>query len=170
VAWHKQLLETGSVLRRKGSSNKAAAPDRVEVIHEAFHHSHHKSICRASHEPRIPQSTIHNVVHKRLWLRAYKIQLVQKLRENDKPVRRTFTLEMLSRLDNDDAFTKHVVFSDEVSGKVNRHNCQIWGSENPHEVMEHEHDTPKLHVWCALTPASVIGTFFFEEATVTEAS
>jgi hypothetical protein len=32
VAWHKQLLEAGSVLRRKGSGNQAVAPDRVEAI------------------------------------------------------------------------------------------------------------------------------------------
>jgi hypothetical protein len=72
---------------------------------------------------------------------------------------------MLSLLDDDDAFMKHVVFSDEatfhVSGKVNRHICQIWGSENPHEVMEHECDTPKLNVWCALTSDSVLGLYFF---------
>jgi hypothetical protein len=113
-------------------------------------------------------------VHKRLQLRAYKIQLEQKLSENDKPVRHIFTLEMLSQLDDDAEFMKHVVFSDEatfhVSGKVNMHNCQIWGSENPHEVMEHERDTLKLNVWCALTSDSVIGPFFFEEATVTGAS
>jgi hypothetical protein len=33
--------------------------------------------------------------------------------------------------------------------------------------MEHECDTPKMNVWCALTSDSVIGPFFFEEATVT---
>jgi hypothetical protein len=110
----------------------------------------------------------------RLRLRAYKIQLEQKLRENDKPVRHTFVLEMLSRLDDDDVFMKHVVFSDDatfhVSGKVNRHNCRIWRSENPHKVMAHEHDAPKFNMWCALTSDSVIGPFFFEEATVTGAS
>jgi hypothetical protein len=77
---------------------------------------------------------------------------------------------MLSLLDDGDAFVKHVVFSDEVSAKVNRHSCRIWGSENPHEVMEHERDTPKLNVWCALTSDSVTGPFFFEKATVTGAS
>jgi hypothetical protein len=170
VAWHKQLLETGSVLRKKGSGNRAVAPDRVEVIQEAFQCSPRKSIRHASRELCIPWSTIHDVVDKRLWLRAYKIQLVQKLRENDKPVCHKFALEMLLQLDDDDAFMKHVVFSDEVSDKVHRHNCCIWGTENPHEVMEHEHDTPRLNVWCALTSDSVIGSFFFEEATVTGAS
>jgi hypothetical protein len=36
VAWHKQFLETCSVLRRKGSGNRTVAPDRVEAIEEAF--------------------------------------------------------------------------------------------------------------------------------------
>jgi hypothetical protein len=72
------------------------------VIQEAFQRSPRKSIRRASRELRIPRSTVHDVVHKRLRLRAYKIQLV----------RHTFALEMLSRSDDDDAFMKHVVFSD----------------------------------------------------------
>jgi hypothetical protein len=36
--------------------------------------------------------------------------------------------------------------------------------------MEHERDTPKLNVWCALTSDSLIRPFFFDEATVTGAS
>jgi hypothetical protein len=124
-------VETGSVLRRKGSGNRALVPDRFEAILQAFQRSPRKSIRSASLELRIPRSTVHDVLHKRLRLRAYKIQLVQKLRENDKPVNHTLALEMLSRLDDDDAFMKHVAFSHEatfhVSGKVNRHNCRIWG-------------------------------------------
>jgi hypothetical protein len=77
---------------------------------------------------------------------------------------------MLSRLDGDDAFLKHF-FSDKatfnVSGKVNRHNCQIWESGNPHKVVKHECGTPKLNVWCALTSDFLIGPFIFEEPTVT---
>jgi hypothetical protein len=136
VTWHKQLLETGSVLRRKGSSNRAVAPDRVEAIQEAFQCSLRKSIRRASHDLHIPWFTVHDVVHKILRLRAYKIQLVQKLRENDKPVCHTFALEMSSWLDGDNEFMKHIFFSDEatfhMSGTVNRHNCRIWWSENTH--------------------------------------
>jgi hypothetical protein len=90
-----------------------------------------------------------------LQRKACKIQLVQKLRANDKPSHHIFTQEMLSRLDDDCAFLKHVGFSDEVtfpfSAKVNRHSCQIWGSEQSHEVMEHECGTPRLNVWCAQT-------------------
>jgi hypothetical protein len=92
VVWHKQLLETGSELRRKGSGNRAVAPDGLEAIQEAFLRIPRKSIRRASRELRIPRATVHDIVHKRLRLRAYKTQLVQKLRENYKPVCHTFAL------------------------------------------------------------------------------
>jgi hypothetical protein len=54
--------------------------------------------------------------------------------------------------DNDSAFLKDVVISVKVafhvSSKVNWHDCPIWGSENSHEVIEHECGTPKLNVMC----------------------
>ena len=63
------------------------------------------------------------------------------------------------------------VFPDEATfhlcGKINKHNCQIWSSENPHVIHEHERGMPKVNVWCGLTKNSVIGLFFFIEATVT---
>jgi hypothetical protein len=55
-----------------------------------------------------------------------------------------------SRLDEDNDYLSKVCFSDEatfhISGTVNRHNCRIWGSENPRVIREHERDSPKLNV------------------------
>ena len=31
-----------------------------------------------------------------------------------------------------------------VNGKVNKHNTRIWGTENPHEILEHQRDSPKV--------------------------
>jgi hypothetical protein len=49
-----------------------------------------------------------------------------------------------------DAFLKRIFFSNEatfhISGKVNSHNFQICGSENPYKVMEQERGTPTLNV------------------------
>jgi hypothetical protein len=63
-----------------------------------------------------------------------------------------------------------MLFSDEstfhVCGKVNRHACRFWGSENPHQVIEYERDTPKLNVWLGVHKHSVIGPFFFFFSTV----
>ena len=53
-----------------------------------------------------------------------------------------------------------------VSGKVNWHNVRIWGSENPHMVIEHS-DNPKVNVWCFLLHDRLVGLFSFVEDTVT---
>jgi hypothetical protein len=77
---------------------------------------------------------------------------------------------MLSRTEENGSCLDLVLFSDEstfhVFGKVNRHNCRIWGSENPHQVIGYEWDTPKLNVWLGLHKHGVIGPFFLE-STVT---
>jgi hypothetical protein len=82
---------------------------------------------------------------------------------------------MMLMIDNsDDTFLKYVVFFDEatfcICGKVNRPMCQIWGSENPHEVMEHELGTPGLRLWHVLTFDFLVGPFIFEDGTATGAS
>jgi hypothetical protein len=49
----------------------------------------------------------------------------------------------------DETFLPKICFSDEVtfhlSGKVNRRNISVWGSENPHAVVEHSRDSPKIN-------------------------
>jgi len=56
-------------------------------------------------------------------------------------------------MENDDDLLAKIIFSDEanfnLSGKVNRYNVRIWGSENPHATLEVERDCPKLNVFCA---------------------
>jgi len=49
-------------------------------------------------------------------------------------------------MENDDDLLTKIIFSDEatfhLSGKVNRYNVRIWGSENPHASLEVERDSP----------------------------
>ena len=63
-----------------------------------------------------------------------------------------------------------VVFSDEatfhVTGKVNRHNTRIWGTEHPHAIQEHVRDSPKVNVFCAISNKYAYGPFFFERTTI----
>jgi hypothetical protein len=40
-------------------------------------------------------------------------------------------------------------------------------NEIPHDFVQHEHDSPKINVWCALSRDRVIGPYFFAESTVT---
>jgi hypothetical protein len=71
----------------------------------------------------------------------------------------------------DDKFLPRVIFSDEAtfhrSGKVNRHNVRIWELQIPHTTLEHERDSPKVNVFCAISQTKVCGPFFLDENTVT---
>ena len=61
-----------------------------------------------------------------------------------------FADNMLQRIFDDKEFLKRICFSDEatfhISGKLNKHNVRIWGSEHPHEIRELERDSPKVNV------------------------
>ncbi|PNF41079.1 hypothetical protein B7P43_G06221, partial [Cryptotermes secundus] len=96
-----------------------------------FQRSPRKST-RASHELHVPQSTVVNILHKRLRLYAYKVQLVQALELDDYPRRAASATEMLQQIYEDNDYLTCVYFPDETtfqtSGKVNRHNARIWGN------------------------------------------
>jgi hypothetical protein len=47
---------------------------------------------------------------------------------------------------------------------------EITRGENPHAILEHECDFPKLNVFCAISYRKICGPFFFAEATVTGAT
>ncbi|PSN35202.1 hypothetical protein C0J52_22958 [Blattella germanica] len=52
-------------------------------------------------------------------------------------------------------------FSDETTFYTNdRQNVWIWGTEHPHETVQHERDSPKVHVFCAVSNARVYGPFY----------
>ena len=169
---YRTLRETGSLLPKTGKFAKVSVNEEtIERVRMAFARSPRKSIRRASTELQIPRSTIHKIIHKRLHLCAFKIQLRHHIKPNDRPLRAHFAVEMLLRIKNDNSYLDNIVFLDEATfhlcGKINKHNCQIWGSANLHVIHEHERDMPKVNVWCGLTRNSVIGPFFFTEATVT---
>ena len=98
--------------------------------------------------------------------------LVQKLQPDDLSKRLAFCEDLLSRMETDQCLSERVIFSDEatffLSGKVNRHNTRIWGSQNPHALIEMERDSPKVNMFCALSRRCVFGPFFFVEDSVTE--
>jgi len=47
------------------------------------------------------------------------------------------------------------MFVEQLSGSI-----VLWGSENPHDVTKHEHDSLKVSVCCALMKNKVISLFF----------
>ena len=164
-------METGSALPRKGAGRPQILEEKIESVRVAYTRSPRKSICGASTQLQIPRSTIHKVLHRNLRLYAYKAQLLQALKPEDKPRQKKFVVTMLDRLDLDPRFLKCVCFSDEstfhVSGLLNRHNLRIRGSENSQDTCELERDSPKLNVWCGIIHNKIIGPFFFAEKSIT---
>jgi hypothetical protein len=91
------------------------------------------------------------------------------LKEDGKSKRFQFCCQ-LQEAEEDDIVNR-LVFSDEAifhtNGKVNRHNCRIWGTQKHQEIIEYERDSPRVNVFCALSLQELYGPFFFAEGTVT---
>ena len=147
------------------SERPRTSAENIERVRQAFSRSPIKSIRTAARELQLPPTTVHKVLHKRLRLYAYKVQMLQRHQPNDEPKQKEFADNMLQRISEDEEFLKRICFSDEttfhVSGKLNKHNGRIWGSEHPHEIRELEKDSPKVNVWCGIMCNRVIGPFFF---------
>jgi hypothetical protein len=82
------------------------------VVREAFQRSPSKSTRRASRELQVPRATAQKILHRRLKLHSYKIQIVQALEPNEGRDRKEFAMDMLDRIDNDNGFLERVIFSD----------------------------------------------------------
>ena len=70
------------------------------------------------------------------------------------------------RLTEDADFAKEIIFSDEahfdLGGHVNKQNCGLWGTENPHAFIEKPIHPKRITVWCGFWSRGIIGQFFFE--------
>lgn len=167
----KAFLTTGSVHKCHSPGRPKVSEETVDVIRTTFTQCPTKSVRRAARELHIPKSTVHKVLHRRLKLHAYKLQILHAIQPNDRPRRAQFASDLLKCIEEDGDYMSHVCFTDEatfhLSGKVNKQNVRIWGSEKPHAIREHIRDSPKVNVWCGLLQDKIIGPFFFVEGTIT---
>jgi transposase len=108
--WLKQFQETGSVLHKKGAGRPSVDADTVEMVRETFQRSPSKYTCHVSRELHVPRLIVQRILHRRLKLQAYKIQIVQALEPDDGRRRKEFAMDMLDRIDNDNGFLDRVIF------------------------------------------------------------
>ncbi|PNF15586.1 hypothetical protein B7P43_G16487 [Cryptotermes secundus] len=152
------VVLSGCLCKGKRPRRPRVLEEQVARICAAFERSPWKSTNRASRELAIPQSTVWHVLTVRLHLKPYRLQLIQALTNDDKRKRMEFCnsmLEMMGRRNLHFTFN----FSDEatfhLSGTVSHYYVHIWGTEHPHETVEHERDSPKVNVFCAVSQDKV---------------
>ena len=77
--------------------------------------------------------------------------------------------EILQQIDlqNMPILGKKIMFSDEahfdLGGYVNKQNCRIWGTKNPHAYIEKSTHPKRVTVWCGFWSRGIIGPFFENE-------
>ncbi|CAH2085225.1 unnamed protein product [Euphydryas editha] len=89
-------------------------------------------------------------------MNAYKIQSVQELEPYDHPMHFRFAQCAEDRLIKDEHYYRKIFFLDEahfhLGGYVTKQNCHIiWGSENPHVIVEKSMHPQRVTFWCLLT-------------------
>jgi len=146
--WYKQFQETGCLCKGKSPGRPRTSEENVRRIQEAYQRSPRKSTRRASRELTTPHVTVWPVLRRRLLMKPYRLQLVQALRVGYRRKRKDFCDMLLEDMEYNTL--PRLIFSDEasfhLSGKVSRHNVRIWGLENPHEIVQHGRNSPKINV------------------------
>ncbi|GBN62182.1 hypothetical protein AVEN_63532-1 [Araneus ventricosus] len=168
--WHRMFEETGCLCKGKTNRKPRISAENVERIRRTYERSPRKSTYEGSRELQMPQKMVWRVLRKRLKMKPYVIQLVQQLKQEDYGKRVNCATFMQVSME-DEAMADRLIFSDEstfhISGKVNRYNSRIWGAEKPSTVIEHERDSAKVNVFCAISSRKLYGPFFFSERSVT---
>ena len=172
--WHRQFETTGCLCKRSAPGRPRIAEEQVERVRATYLRSPQTSTRRAIRELQIPKPTVWKILRKRLKMIPYKIQMLQRLSEGDKNKRCDFCESVLGRCDDEEGFMDRIIFSDEstfhISGKVNKQNVRIWGTEKPTIPLEHVRDSPKVNVFCAISSKKVYGSYFFKDKSVQGAS
>jgi len=121
----------------------------------------------------MPVSTIRKTIREKLHMKPYKIHFSQQLFTDDRAARVVMCNDFQQRIASDDNFLSRLCFSDEatfhLSGHVNRHNCVVWGTQNPHVVEEVPIKSPGVTVWCAMFRDVIIGPYFFDSTVTSKA-
>ena len=73
--WHKKFMETESVLDAVRTGRPRIYAENIESVKQAFSRSSMKSIRTAVRQLELPSTTVRKVLHKRLRLHAYKVQM-----------------------------------------------------------------------------------------------
>jgi len=115
---------------------------------------------------QISTGTVFNALREDLGLFPYKVSVRPHLNEGSSERRFQFAETLLGMLQSGE-ITGKIWFTDEahfhLNGYVNKQNYRIWGTENPHEVIEATLHPQRLSVFCAIGAGGIVGPFFTQE-------
>lgn len=161
----------GSVADRPKSGRPRSARmfENIVKTHESVDVNESTSIRHRAQELNLSRSSLSRIMHDDLHLKAYKITLVQQLKESDHQCRRNYCNWLLNRSVGDPDFWQKIIMTDEAhfhlsESVINRQNCRIWATEQPCVLKEEPLHSPKVTVWCGIWTKGVIGPYFFEDA------
>jgi transposase len=101
-AWYKKFEQKGCICKGKSPGRPSVSDAAVDRVRACFQRSPQKSTRRASSELQLPQTTVSKILRTRLFMKPYKLQLVQALKPEDLAVRYEFCREILARIESDD--------------------------------------------------------------------
>lgn len=136
--WHQQFKKAGNEEHRKGTGRPSTSIEDVDRVRGACMRNPSTSTRSASLQLGLPRTTVMRILHNRLKLPPYKVQLVHEMKPNKKSKHFNFAVHILNKINEDNSDLENVIFSDEatfhVAGKVNCHNGWIWGNQSPYAV------------------------------------
>ncbi|CAK9833058.1 hypothetical protein ANTRET_LOCUS9796 [Anthophora retusa] len=165
----KRVRETGSLLNKttRVRTRPVRSTENIAAVAQSVREQPSTSTRHRSQELNISRTSLRRILHKDLGMNAYKVQLVQELKPHDHLMRFRFAQWAEDRLIEDEHFYRKIIFSDEahfhLGGYVNKQNCRIWGSENPHVIVEKPMHPQRVTVWCGFWSGGIIGPFFFSK-------
>jgi len=173
---YEKFLETGSVQDnlkgRAGRPTSVVTDTMIATVEQFFKNTRQPTIRKCAASVGISTFSVWKILHKNLDFKPYKISVHQLLNQNDIDARMTFEAEMREKIESNVMDINRVWFSDEahfyLHGFVNRQNFRIWGSENPHFMMERPLHPEYLTVWMAISGEAAIGPFFFYDTVTGE--
>ena len=163
---------TGSIadMPRSGRPRDAASDSNVEYAQAIINNDGNFHSCsEVAYELNISRGSAHKILRHELGLKPFKLQLHQKLSEEDMAARVVACQAILLKHE-EHSILDHLITSDEatfhLNGVVNRHNCRIWAEEKPPLLLKKEHSSPKVNVWIGFDCDYVYGPYFFPGNTV----
>ena len=161
--WYQQFQTMGCLCKGKSVGWSRVSEESVEVVRQSFLHSPKKYVRRASLELEMSSMTVWRVLRKRVRMKSYRFHLLQFLKPTCHIDRSNLCIKMQDAM-MEEGFLDRAVFSDaptfNISVKVHRCNVRIWGTENSHEMVQHERASPKIIVLCTCPHDRFMGLSF----------